>query len=157
MSTIGVDAMRSFAPDMRQVSSTALHDAPGKVVDSVSARPDQAVVVTRYRDPQAYFLSANLAERLAVKAAGLDAFRRDLEAVRPFLRAAMLAGVSTLDALDLVLKESDEGTVVVDFVGLGQLMSRVPVPYVADEDGSDVARVGLPGVQGSGNGIDDHE
>ncbi|MBI1352494.1 MAG: hypothetical protein GC156_15435 [Actinomycetales bacterium] len=137
------------------MSSSALHGSPGKVVESVSA--GAAVVVTRYSGTQAYVLSPELAETLAVKAAGLDALRRDLEAVRPFLDAAMRAGVSPLEVLDQVLHDSDEGTVAVDFAGLGRLMSRVPVALVAGEDGGPLARVELVGVSAVGTGADDDD
>ncbi len=155
--TVGSEAMRGFAPGMRQVSSTDLHDAPAKIVSSVSDESGQAVVVTYYRDPRAYFLSADLAESLAVKAAGLDALRLDLEAVRPFLRTALQSGVSPLEALDLVLHDDESGNVSVDFAGLGRLMSRVPVALVGGEDGGPLARVVLEGVTGVGTGVDDDD
>jgi len=124
MNTVGIDAVRSYATNVQEVTSSTLHNASAKVLDVVADSDNQVVVVTRYHSPKAYLLSAALTESLALKAAAADAFKRDFQAARPFLHAALDAGVAANDVLDLVFQNTDLGYSV-NFARLGHLMMGV--------------------------------
>ena len=119
-----MDAVRSYATNVHEVTSSALHNASAKVVDVVADGQNQVVVVTRYHSPKAYLLPAALAESIALKAAAADAFKRDFQAARPFVQAALDAGIKASDVLDLVFHCTDLGFSV-NFAGIGHLMMGV--------------------------------
>ena len=124
MNAIGMDAVRSYATNVHEVTSSALHNASARVVDVVADGQNQVVVVTRYHSPKAYLLPADLAESIALKAAAADTFKRDFQAARPFVQGALDAGVKATDVLDLVFQSTDLGFSV-NFAGIGHLMMDV--------------------------------
>ena len=147
--------LAGFASSFEVVQGERLNRAPAAVVQSVASRG--AAEIRRYSKGTAYLIGADLADDLVEKASEHDEFIRDFLACRPYLRAAVTAGVDPLEALEALLDIEPAGHLAVRWQGLAELMSRTPVALVAGEDGTRIARGRLSGVVAPGGGDDDDD
>jgi hypothetical protein len=147
--------LAGFASSFEVVQGERLNRAPAAVVQSVASRG--AAEIRRYSKGTAYLIGADLADDLVEKASEHDEFIRDFLACRPYLRAAVTAGVDPLEALEVLLDIEPAGHLAVRWQGLAELMTRTPVALVAGEDGTPIARGRLSGVAAPGGGGDDDD
>jgi hypothetical protein len=154
--TRGNQALAAFPSEIREVTSKELHAAPTKALANISAASGEVIALTRYHETFAYVVSADLTKELVSKSSAMDSLVQDIRAVEPYLKAALVAGVSPIDALNEILKDDSDGNFGVDFAGLARLMSRTPMRLVSNEDGSPITRVNFDGIRGVGTGNDDY-
>lgn len=147
--------LAGFASSFEVVQGERLNRAPAAVVQSVASRG--AAEIRRYSKGAAYLIGADLVDDLVAKASEHDAFITDFLACRPYLRAAVQAGVDPLEALEVLLDVDASGHLAVHWQGLAELMSRTPLALVADENGAPLARGRLAGVAAPGGGADDDD
>lgn len=157
VSNRGRQRLVDFPSEVREVTSKELHAAPTKALANISAASGEVIALTRYHETFAYVVSANLTKELISKSSAMDSLVQDIRAVEPYLKAALDAGVSPIEAINEILKDDSDGNFGVDFAGLARLMSRTPVRLVSNEDGSPITRVNFDGIRGVGTGNDDDD
>lgn len=155
VNTRGSQSLVAFPSKVREVTSKELHAAPTKALANISAASGEVIALTRYHETFAYVVSANLTKELVSKSSAMDSLVHDIRAVEPYLKAALDAGVSPIEALNEILKDDSDGNFGVDFAGLARLMSRTSLRLVSNEDGSPITRVNFEGIRGVGTGDDD--